>query len=159
MEDDNLKTDQGFLTLRTKKSVEANLQNLTVLFNLARECEGFYGEGGNRLLRSPTDLEPFVEWVAKNKNFFLAPPDVLMNRLHEIGSKIKLNYACTTLVDPDLSKSPLVSSLAKRTGFAVLAFKIKPNIVEEINEWIINLEKDNISIVPITEIIPIRDKR
>lgn len=159
MEEDNKRIDLGFLTLKVKAPGDRNLSNLTILYNLARLCDGFLGEGGGRLLRAEEDLTPAIQWIVNNKNYFIAPPDVLMSALHDTAARLKLNYACTTVANPQQQMIAAIVSLAKRTGFAILSFTASQNVVQEINEWINMLEDANLNVVPITEIVTSSDKR
>ena len=153
LEDEDPVTDQGYLTLKTRVSEEENLENLKKITLHARQADCIYGQGGARLLRSSKEMKPIFQYMREVNNCFVAPPDILVNKLHEVAAALQLNYACTTIENPTTSMMPSIEALTKRTGFSILAFDAKPGIVDEIKEWIKNLEQAKISVVPITEII------
>lgn len=153
LEDEDPVTDQGYLTLKTRVSEEENLENLKKITLYAKQADCIYGQGGARLLRSSKEMKPIFEYMREVNNCFVAPPDILVNRLHEVAAALQLNYACTTIENPTASMMPSIEALTKRTGFSILAFDAKPGIVDEIKEWIKKLEQVKISVVPITEII------
>lgn len=153
LEDEDPVTDQGYLTLKTRVSEEENIENLKKITLHAKQADCIYGQGGARLLRSAKEMKPIFEYMREVNNCFVAPPDILVNRLHEVAAALQLNYACTTIENPAASMMPSIEALTKRTGFSILAFDAKPGIVDEIKEWIKKLEQAKLSVVPITEII------
>lgn len=153
LEDEDPVTDQGYLTLKTRVPAQENLANLKKITAYAKNTDCIYGQKGARLLRSAKDLEPVLQYIRDANNCFVAPPDPLVSRLHEIAASIALNYVSTTVENPTAAMMPLLEALTKRTGFSILAFDAKPGIVEEINEWLEKLQESDLAVVPITEII------
>lgn len=153
LEDEDSSTDQGYLTLKTKVSDEENLDILKKIVVRRSDVDCIYGQGGGRLLRTPENLTPILKSLRQLNNCFIAPPDVLMNRFHEIAAATRLNYVSTTIENPTENMMPSITALTQRTGFSVLAFDAKSGVEKTINQWIKMLEDANISIVPITEII------
>lgn len=152
-EDDSLYTDQGNLTILTGLSQEKMMEALNKYKIFLGKADGFFAEGGSKLLRHPEDLSLTLKFITVTKNCLVAPPDVLMTSLHEKAAETKVNYASTTLVDPDFKDITAIESLAKRTGFAILAFPTGPKIIPQINEWIDRLEKLGIDVVPVSMIV------
>ncbi|WP_032112363.1 divergent polysaccharide deacetylase family protein [Candidatus Paracaedibacter symbiosus] len=153
LEDEDPVTDQGYFTLKTKVSEEENLEILRKIAFYAKDADCIYGQGGARLLRSAKELRPVLDYIRNVNNCFVTPPDIVVNRLHEVAASMELNYVCTTVENPTRAMMPSIEALTKRTGFSILAFDAKPGIVEEIKEWIQKLQQAKLSIVPITEII------
>lgn len=153
LEDEDSVTDQGYLTLKTRVSDEENLDNLKKVTFYAKHADCIYGQGGARLLRSSKQMKPIFEYIREVNNCFVAPPDILVNRLHEVAAALQLNYVCTTIENPSIGMMPSIEALTKRTGFSIIAFDARPGIVEEIKEWIKKLEQAKLAVVPITEII------
>ena len=153
LEDEDSTTDQGYLTLKTKVSDEENLEILKKIVMRGCNVDCIYGQGGGRLLRTPESLTPILTSLKQLNNCFVAPPDVLVNRFHEIAAATRLNYVSTTIENPTENMMPSITALTQRTGFSVLAFDAKPGVEKTIKHWIKMLEDAKISIVPITEII------
>lgn len=152
-EDEKVSTDQGYLTILTGLGQEEMSERLMKYKHLISRSDGVFAEGGGNFVRSPNDLETVLKYILSVKNALVAPPDVLMSRLHEKASETKINYVSTTLVDPDIKNLKAIASLSQRTGYAVLAFESNLNVVPVINEWIDKLEELGIDIVPITKIL------
>lgn len=153
LEDEDAVTDQGYLTVKSKATELENEESLKkiAISSLGANC--FYGQGGARLLRSQDVLYTTFSYIKQVNNCLVAPPDILVNRLHEVAAKISLNYVCTTIENPTEDLIAPVEALAKRTGYAIVAFDAKPGVLDEIKKWIKKLEQAKLSIVPITEII------
>jgi polysaccharide deacetylase 2 family uncharacterized protein YibQ len=153
LEDENSTTDQGYLTLKTKVSDEENLEILKKIVVRGRDVDCIYGQGGGRLLRTPERLTPILTSLRQLNNCFVTPPDVLVNRFHEVAAATRLNYVSTTIENPTQNMMPSIKALTQRTGFSVLAFDAKPGVDKTIKQWIKMLEDAKISVVPIIEII------
>ena len=152
-EDGNTYTDQGNLSIITGLSQEKTMELLNKYKLLLNTADGFFAEGGGKLMRHPDELTLTLKFIAATKNCLVAPMDVLMTSLHEKAAETKVNYTSTTIVNPDFKDIPAIENLAKRTGFAILAFPTGPKIIPQINEWVDKLEKLGIEIVPITKIM------
>lgn len=146
-------TDQGYLTVITDSSQEKTMEVLNKYKPLVNTADGFFAEGGGKLVRHPEKLTLVLKFIAATKNCLVAPKDVLMTSLHEKAAETKVNYVSTTIINPDFDTTAALEKLTKRTGFAILAFPTGPKIIPRINDWINRLEKLGIDIVPITKII------
>ncbi|MBW8308833.1 MAG: divergent polysaccharide deacetylase family protein [Candidatus Paracaedibacteraceae bacterium] len=154
LEDGKADTDLGWMTFRTKSTRENKEKLLDEYLDRSRNCIGFYAEAGHMFLKSYPDVTEFLELIQAQKNFIIAPPDVLMNQFHKAAAKSHINYAGVTLLAPDTNLSSEFISFIKRTGYGILAFDIKTDgVVEKIIQWIRILSENKISVVPISDLL------
>lgn len=149
--------DQGSLTVLSQQRQDQLIDNLKTLLALSQGTSGFFVPQGSSLLQHPQNLTLTLQFIANNKNTLIAPPDILMNNLHMIATKMNLNYACITLIDPKLTDLNAIIKLAQRTGFVILAFPLKKNVDIIINDWIKRLEDAKLSISTISDILPLSE--
>lgn len=152
-ENDSLYTDQGNLTVLTGLNQEKLTEILNKYKPLVKKADGFFAEGGSKLMKTTEELSTTLKFITATKNKLITPPDILMTTLHEQTAEIKVNYIGTTLVNPGMNNLEIIESLSRRTGFAVIAFSTKPTVLREINNWIHKLEEAGIEIVPPTKLL------
>jgi polysaccharide deacetylase 2 family uncharacterized protein YibQ len=154
LEDGRADVDLGWMTLRTKSTKESKEKLLNQYLDLARKCTGFYAEAGHLFLKSYSDVGEFLELITPQKNFIIAPSDVLMNQFHKAAAKSQTNYAGVTLLSPDIALSSEFISFIKRTGYGILAFDVNADgVAEKIIQWIKLLSENKISVVPISDLL------
>ncbi len=154
LEDSKADKDLGWMTFRTKSTRENKERLLNAYLDRAKDCIGFYAEAGHTFLKSYGDVAEFLELIQPQKNFIIAPPDVLMNQFHKAAAKSYINYAGVTLLTPDTNLSSEFISFVKRTGYGILAFDINSDgVAEKIIQWIRILSENKISVVPISELL------
>ncbi|AIK95958.1 divergent polysaccharide deacetylase family protein [Candidatus Odyssella acanthamoebae] len=154
LEDGKADVDLGWLTLRAKSTKENKEKLLNQYLDLSRNCTGFYAEAGHLFLKSYSDVVEFLELITSQKNFIIAPPDVLMNQFHKAAAQSRANYAGVTLLSPDVALSSEFISFVKRTGYGILAFDVNTDgVAEKIIQWIKILSENKIRVVPISDLL------
>lgn len=156
-ERDDPYVDTGNLTLSAKQNYSSLLQNLTILQERSKNTSGFFVARGETLMRHPPNLSAILQFIARNQKTLIAPPDVLLSQLHVIAAQSHLDYACITLVDPKDEDFQAIDRLAKRSGFAILAFPLKKNSGNLINSWIKKIERAKLTLVPTSKIFDSRE--
>lgn len=153
MEDEDPYTDQGYLTLRATMPPHQNQEHLREILVRGKNVDAFFGEGGARLMKARDTLKDVFSTLQQESVSFIAPPDVMMTRVHEAAQETNLNYITATVLNPLPKQISLVEKLAKRTGYAIVIFEDHAQIEEDLYTWMHTLESMGVHIVPITELI------
>lgn len=154
LEDASTSVDLGHLTMRVKSTYQEKEQLLSKYVKLSMRCSGFYAEAGHKFLKSYPDVLECLEIISGYKKPVVVPPDILRNQFHKAAARALVNYAGVTLLGTGPEYESEFVALVKRTGYGILAFDINSeNVPDKINQWIKVLSDNNISVVPISDLL------